>query len=73
MVDAHGHASEVLFNLGPGRLGTVIETIAIPEIRQQACEIAGLIATRIAKTAQSRPSLQTPGTVLLKGTALAVP
>jgi hydroxyacylglutathione hydrolase len=73
MIDSNGHASEVLFNLGPGRLGTVIETIAIPEIRQQAREIAGVIATRIAKTAQSRPSLQTPGTVLLKGTALAVP
>ena len=48
MIDAAGHASPVLFNLGPGRLGTVIETIAIPEIRQQAFEIAGNIATRTA-------------------------
>ena len=48
MIDSSGHASEILFNLGPGRLGTVIETIAIPEIRQQAYEIAGVIAGRIA-------------------------
>ena len=48
MIDSSGHASEILFNLGPGRLGTVIETIAIPEIRQQAYEIARVIAGRIA-------------------------
>jgi hydroxyacylglutathione hydrolase len=49
MIDANGHASTELYNLGPGRLGTVIETIAIPEIRQQAFEIASLIAARIAE------------------------
>jgi hydroxyacylglutathione hydrolase len=53
LIEASGNVSEVLFNLGPGRLGTVIETIAIPEIRQQAYEIANLIATRIAERQQA--------------------
>jgi hydroxyacylglutathione hydrolase len=47
LIDASGNASTTLFNLGPGRLGTVIETIAIPEIRQQAQEIAILIAANV--------------------------
>jgi len=40
MIDAHGRPSETLFNLGPGRLGTLLESIAIPEIRNQAVELA---------------------------------
>jgi hydroxyacylglutathione hydrolase len=51
MIDANGNAAETIFNLGPGRLGTVIETIAVPEIRQQAHDIAVLITARIATTA----------------------
>lgn len=51
MIDANGNAAENFFNLGPGRLGTVIETIAVPEIRQQAHDIALLITARIATTA----------------------
>ncbi len=47
LIDASGKASTTLFNLGPGRLGTVIETIAIPEIRQQGHEIAILIAANV--------------------------
>jgi hydroxyacylglutathione hydrolase len=53
LIDATGSASTKLFNLGPGRLGTVIETIAIPEIRQQAHEIATIIATNIASLKQT--------------------
>lgn len=40
MIDAAGNASEVLFNLGPGRLGTLLESIAVPEIRMQAVDLA---------------------------------
>jgi len=35
--------TEVLFNLGPGRLGTLLESIAIPEIREQAVELAEML------------------------------
>jgi len=44
-----GEVSETMFNLGPGRLGTMLESIAIPEIRQQAVEIASLLAVPCAR------------------------
>jgi len=44
VIDACGHASEIIFNLGPGRLGDLIESIAIPEIRQQAVALASTLA-----------------------------
>jgi hydroxyacylglutathione hydrolase len=47
VIDAAGHASEIIFNLGPGRLGDLIESIAVPEIRQQAAELASTIANRM--------------------------
>jgi hydroxyacylglutathione hydrolase len=47
VIDANGHASEIIFNLGPGRLGDLLESIAIPEIRQQAVELASKLADRI--------------------------
>jgi uncharacterized NAD(P)/FAD-binding protein YdhS len=47
MIDANGSISRLLFNLGPGRLGTLIESIAMPEIRQQAFDLATLLASRI--------------------------
>ena len=40
VIDASGKPSPILFNLGPGRLGTLLESIAIPELRQQAFELA---------------------------------
>jgi hydroxyacylglutathione hydrolase len=43
LIDADGAPSKVLFNVGPGRLGTLIESIAIPEIRQQAADLAKLL------------------------------
>jgi hydroxyacylglutathione hydrolase len=46
VIDAGGHASEIIFNLGPGRLGDLLESIAIPEIRQQAVELASVLADR---------------------------
>jgi hydroxyacylglutathione hydrolase len=47
LIDAGGQASEIIFNLGPGRLGDLIESIALPEIRQQAVELAATLADRM--------------------------
>jgi uncharacterized NAD(P)/FAD-binding protein YdhS len=47
VIDHGGHASEIIFNLGPGRLGDLLESIAIPEIRQQAVELASTLADRM--------------------------
>src|SRR3982074_212954 len=47
VIDAGGHASEIIFNLGPARLGDLLESIAIPEIRQQAVELASVLADRM--------------------------
>jgi len=47
MIGMNAAISGVLFNLGPGRLGTLIESIAIPEIRDQAFELATLLACQI--------------------------
>jgi uncharacterized NAD(P)/FAD-binding protein YdhS len=47
VIDADGHASEILFNLGPGRLGDLLESIAVPELRQQAVELASTLAERM--------------------------
>ncbi len=47
VIDSAGCASEIIFNLGPGRLGDLLESIAVPEIRQQAVELADTLAGRI--------------------------
>ena len=44
VIDRSGAVSGTLFNIGPGRLGTLLESIAIPELRQQAVEMAALLA-----------------------------
>jgi hydroxyacylglutathione hydrolase len=40
VIYASGRASKMIFNLGPGRMGDLIESIAVPEIRQQAVDLA---------------------------------
>jgi uncharacterized NAD(P)/FAD-binding protein YdhS len=40
LIGASGHASQVLFTLGPPRRGDLIETTAVPEIRAQAEALA---------------------------------
>src|SRR6201998_1201757 len=47
VIDAGGHASKIIFNLGPGRLGDLVESIAVPEIRQQAVELASTLDERV--------------------------
>jgi hydroxyacylglutathione hydrolase len=49
VVDASDLASEIIFNLGPGRLGNLFESIAIPEIRQQAVELALTLADSLER------------------------
>jgi hydroxyacylglutathione hydrolase len=41
-----GTYSRVLFNLGPGRQGTLLESIAMPELRVQAAALAERLAAR---------------------------
>src|ERR1700723_2112675 len=64
VIDADGHTSEIIFNLGPGRLGDLLESIAVPEIRQQAVELASTLADRM------RPQYALPETT---GTGVATP
>ena len=42
-----GSFSSILFNVGPGRLGTLIESIAVPELRQQTVELAAFLASQL--------------------------
>ncbi len=44
LIDNLNRASENLFTLGPSRQGTLLESIAIPEIRQQAVRLAQTLA-----------------------------
>ena len=47
MIEEDGAVSQVLYNLGPGRLGTLLESIAVPEIREQAVALASLLKKRV--------------------------
>jgi uncharacterized NAD(P)/FAD-binding protein YdhS len=49
-----GTASPILFNIGPGRLGTLFESIAVPELRTQAMELAAFLAAQASKTAHGK-------------------
>lgn len=48
LVDADGSTSTRLFAIGPARFGTLIETTAIPEIREQARALAESLANAFA-------------------------
>jgi hydroxyacylglutathione hydrolase len=65
VIDADGHASEIIFNLGPGRLGDLLESIAIPEIRQQATELASTLTDRL-KQQYGLPEKKVAETAMLK-------
>jgi uncharacterized NAD(P)/FAD-binding protein YdhS len=54
LLDAAGAPSRSLFTLGPTRRGELLETTAIPEIRVQASELAGLLLERL-RPAEARP------------------
>ena len=44
VIDAQGGNSDVLYTIGPLRKGTLWESIAVPELRIQAAELASLLA-----------------------------
>lgn len=44
LIDNLNRASHNLFTLGPARLGDLLESIAVPEIRQQAAALAQILA-----------------------------
>ena len=56
--DANGAFSDVLFHVGPGRQGTLLESIAVPELRQQAKDTAELLSAAFAKPANQLPHLR---------------
>lgn len=41
-----GSYSKLLYNVGPGRQGTLLESIAVPELRTQAAALASVLAAR---------------------------
>ena len=53
MISARSTVSESIFQLGPGRLGTLLESIAIPELRQQAVDLAALLTRRLQASESS--------------------
>jgi uncharacterized NAD(P)/FAD-binding protein YdhS len=57
MIDAKGHASCTLFNLGPGRLGTLLESFAVPEIRQQGVNLAAVLTDILVQSEFGKPVL----------------
>jgi uncharacterized NAD(P)/FAD-binding protein YdhS len=54
LLDSHGRVSDRLFALGPVRYGTLIETTAIPEIREQVRALAERLTTRVRAPAAHR-------------------
>ena len=48
-----GSFSKVLFNVGPGRQGTLLESIAVPELRDQAVMMADRLAAQQWATSAS--------------------
>jgi uncharacterized NAD(P)/FAD-binding protein YdhS len=55
LIDSSGMSSANLYAIGPVRKGFLWETIAVPEIREQAAHLAEYLATLLA-----RPEIQIP-------------
>lgn len=49
LLDRHGHPSESLWAIGPLRRGALLETTAVPEIREQAAALARTIPAALAE------------------------
>jgi uncharacterized NAD(P)/FAD-binding protein YdhS len=56
-----GSFSRILFNVGPGRQGTLLESIAVPELRQQAVELAGLLTAQLHDQARAEEDAASAG------------
>lgn len=61
LVRGDGESSPVLFGIGPVRKGRLWETTAIPEIRNQAFDLADCLTVEVAKAAERRTA---PGLAL---------
>lgn len=48
-IDTNGCVSEILFNLGPGRMGTLFESIAVQEIRDQSIQLAEILYEKLIR------------------------
>jgi uncharacterized NAD(P)/FAD-binding protein YdhS len=55
LVGADGRVSSHLFAIGPLRKGRLWETTAIPEIRQQAAELAAMLAGELGRSTTTPP------------------
>ncbi len=67
--DQNGSFSNVLFHVGPGRQGTLLESIAVPELRHQAADLAELLAGKFAAGEQDRVTGTPQSDALLKTNA----
>jgi uncharacterized NAD(P)/FAD-binding protein YdhS len=47
MIDSSGSPSDSIYAIGPARKGCLWETIAVPEIREQASQLAEHLASRL--------------------------
>ena len=54
LTDLSGNVGPALYTLGPARLGTLFESIAIPEIRQQAYDLATSLNASLATLPPAR-------------------
>lgn len=73
VIDSAGCVSEIIFNLGPGRLGDLFESIAVPEIRQQAVDLAVTLNAHLRlREAVSAKTEKTISEVEVKGEWIAV-
>jgi uncharacterized NAD(P)/FAD-binding protein YdhS len=57
LIDFEGEASRRCFTLGPPRRGELLESTAIPEIRQQAAQLASLLAGTSAQRARASSAI----------------
>ena len=67
---ADGSFSEVLFTLGPARQGTLLESIAVPELRVQAVALAELLSLQEHRSIVPQPSMMRTAT---SGVLLRIP
>jgi uncharacterized NAD(P)/FAD-binding protein YdhS len=62
LVDAHGVVSRRCFTLGPPRRGELLESTAVPEIRQQAAALASLLTPTIAQRRRASSAIRSNAT-----------
>ena len=52
LIDSNGIPSPVVYAIGPARKGCLWETIAVPEIRTQAAQLADHLALMLERQAE---------------------